>query len=233
VADDELRAACERLRLHNESKPWEGRCTSPYAIVGDPSGRVLDVLNLHRDQGLLADAYLAEHPAPPPAGKLVEAFKALREAGGDAWDGIDDPEEYLGRRDRPPLTRERVAAAVRELFKTRNGASSGRVMELIRDDRLTIRQFTPSVMTDELCRLLGVDAIAAARPAGQTRGGVTPMRDCPECDGMGEFILRWPDGPTTSRPCKPCRGTGQVPDDFPPDADDLRDADEEPEPIEE
>jgi hypothetical protein len=42
-------------------------------------------------------------------------------------------------------------------------------MELIRDDRLTIRQFTPSVMTDELCRLLGVDAIAAARPAGQTR----------------------------------------------------------------
>jgi hypothetical protein len=113
--NDELKAAEARLRLHNESKPWQGRCTSPYAIIG--SGRVLDVLNLHRDQGLLADAYLAHKP----------------------------------------ITRERVAAAVRELFTTRNGASSGRVMELLRDDRLTIRQFTPSVMTDELCRLLGVD----------------------------------------------------------------------------
>jgi hypothetical protein len=59
--------------------------------------------------------------------------------------------------DKLPLTRERVEAAVRELFTTRNGASSGRVMELLRDDRLTIRQFTPSVMTDELCRLLGVE----------------------------------------------------------------------------
>jgi hypothetical protein len=115
--NDELRAAEARLRLHNESQPWEGRSSSPYAIVGDPSGRVLDVLKLHRDQGLLADAYLAH----------------------------------------PPLTRERVAAAVGELFTTRNGASSGRVMELLRDDRLTIRQFTPSVMTDELCRLLGVE----------------------------------------------------------------------------
>jgi DnaJ-class molecular chaperone len=59
------------------------------------------------------------------------------------------------------------------------------------------------------------------------------MRDCPDCDGMGALILSWPDGAMTSRPCKPCRGTGQVPDDPPPDAADLRDPDEEPEPIEE
>jgi hypothetical protein len=86
--NDELRAAAERLRLHNESRPWEGRCTSPYAIVGDPSGRVLDVLNLHRDQGLLADAYLVH----------------------------------------PPLTRERVEAAVRELFVNGNGDKATRLV---------------------------------------------------------------------------------------------------------
>jgi hypothetical protein len=77
--------------------------------------------------------------------RLFKAKRALAEAQHALADA------------RPPLTRERIAEAVGELFKTHNGASSGRVMELLRDDRLTIRQFTPSVMTDELCRLLGVE----------------------------------------------------------------------------
>jgi hypothetical protein len=57
------------------------------------------------------------------------------------------------------LTRERVAEAVRELFP-------------LPVDRRTTRRWFEShdELTAELCRLLGVDAIAAARPAGPTRG---------------------------------------------------------------
>jgi hypothetical protein len=39
---------------------------------------------------------------PAPSVKSVplsEAIKAIRAAGGSDWDKIDDPEEYLGRRD--------------------------------------------------------------------------------------------------------------------------------------
>jgi len=35
-------------------------------------------------------------PQPQP-GKLHDAFDALRAAGGDGWDRIDDPEKFLGR----------------------------------------------------------------------------------------------------------------------------------------
>jgi RecJ-like exonuclease len=51
------------------------------------------------------------------------------------------------------------------------------------------------------------------------------MRDCERCKGNGRIEML--------EHCPVCRGTGQVPDDPPPDADDLRDPDEEPEPIEE
>jgi hypothetical protein len=82
------------------------------------------------------------------------------------------------------------------------------------------------------------------------------MRDCPRCcgdrvvrtwlprlrlsDGFLQFMRA---GGTLKHDndgnawdeivCPQCNGTGQVPDDFPPDAADLRDPDEELEPIEE
>jgi DnaJ-class molecular chaperone len=60
------------------------------------------------------------------------------------------------------------------------------------------------------------------------------MRDCPECGGSGELEESEEWAPIIGvRDCWRCFGTGQVPDDPPPDADDLRDPDEEPEPIEE
>lgn len=34
-------------------------------------------------------------PLPPVQGSLVEAIEALRNAGGDAWDEIDDPRAFL------------------------------------------------------------------------------------------------------------------------------------------
>lgn len=34
---------------------------------------------------------------------IVESFAELRKAGGDAWDKIADPAEYLGRKDPEPL----------------------------------------------------------------------------------------------------------------------------------
>jgi len=35
----------------------------------------------------------------PDRPSIVEAFKALREAGGHYWDAIPDPAEYLGYKD--------------------------------------------------------------------------------------------------------------------------------------
>jgi hypothetical protein len=72
------------------------------------------------------------------------------------WDGNKD-NDTLGnlRWD----TRQENAAAVGELFP-------------LPVDRRTTRRWFEShdELTAELCRLLGVEAIAAARPAGQTRG---------------------------------------------------------------
>ncbi len=40
-------------------------------------------------------SFLVKGASQPQAGSLVEAFEALREAGGDAWDEIADPRSFL------------------------------------------------------------------------------------------------------------------------------------------
>lgn len=41
----------------------------------------------------------ADHAEFGPKQNLVETIQALRDAGGDAWDAIGDPESFLGRKD--------------------------------------------------------------------------------------------------------------------------------------
>lgn len=51
----------------------------------------------------MSDEPKPDEPKPntpsPKRGSLVDAFKAIRAAGGHAWDNIRDPAEYLGRKD--------------------------------------------------------------------------------------------------------------------------------------
>ena len=58
----------------------------------------IESLQEQRDAMLAA---VGETSQPPkPRGSITEAIAALRAAGGDAWDDIDDPEEFLGRKKR-------------------------------------------------------------------------------------------------------------------------------------
>jgi mannose/cellobiose epimerase-like protein (N-acyl-D-glucosamine 2-epimerase family) len=170
--NDELRAAAERLRTIRDGRlGWADlRIVYPGCSADECQDRMA------ADTMRLATAYLAR---PPLTRELTESqLSLLSDVAGlchseaNRWErsspktsehwrkaAVELQAAYLAAHAMlaDGLTRERVAEAVGELYKTRNGASSGRVMELLRDDRLIIRQFTPSVMTDELCRLLGVE----------------------------------------------------------------------------
>jgi hypothetical protein len=111
---------CVNCRWHINAH--EGRRTGPpasawfYQLCGHPdverpttvdpvSGEVR-----HMARNDLGRTYLTDKARPycrdindgecsmyEPVGSIIDGIRALREAGGDAWDKIDDPEAYLGR----------------------------------------------------------------------------------------------------------------------------------------
>lgn len=65
---------------------WE-ELVSAYELVSRRTAEILDAP--------------PEPDAVVPAGDVFEALRAFRDAGGAAWDKIDDPEAYLGRKSEP------------------------------------------------------------------------------------------------------------------------------------
>jgi hypothetical protein len=81
------------MRLMEKSRDLYNVChklVDRYYESGMNPGRLHEIV-------VEAQAAIAYVQGEPKQGSLLEAREAIRAAGGDAWDKIEDPAEYLGR----------------------------------------------------------------------------------------------------------------------------------------
>jgi hypothetical protein len=92
------KCGCMSIAIHEDIRDAKSMARF-YATVAK---RKLEVVRLKRGEPMPqweCDEHRQKRLNKLKQGSLLEACEAIRAAGGDAWDKIEDPAEYLGRKD--------------------------------------------------------------------------------------------------------------------------------------